>query len=56
MNKNGPIIIIEDDLDDQDTTRMYRVPREMGILKMVPYTEGISTSEIRRRLQRGNQT
>ena len=40
------VVVHGDDLDDQATTLMYRVPREMGILRTVPYTRGISTSEI----------
>jgi hypothetical protein len=30
---------------------MYAVPAALGILKTVPYTAGISTTEIRRRLR-----
>jgi hypothetical protein len=31
---------------------MYGDPAEMGILRTVPYTPGISTSELRERLAR----
>ena len=39
----------EDQLDD-----IYNVPREMGILRTVPYTKGISTTEIIRRILERN--
>jgi len=47
------LVVHGDDLGEQDTALMYRVPRELGILRMVPYTRGISSSEIRRRLYEG---
>ena len=39
----------EDQLDD-----IYNLPREMGILRTVPYTKGISTTEIIRRILERN--
>jgi cytidyltransferase-like protein len=44
------LVVHGDDLDDAARTTMYRVPDEMGILRIVPYTQGISTSDILRRL------
>jgi choline-phosphate cytidylyltransferase len=41
--------------DDFDATAMatfYPVPLEMGILRAVPYTPGISTSDIMARIER----
>lgn len=32
--------------DDDEQAEFYRVPREMGIMKYVPYTKGISTTNI----------
>jgi len=46
-------VVHGDDLDEQATDLMYRVPRQLGILRTIPYTEGVSSSDIRRRLQRG---
>jgi hypothetical protein len=31
---------------------MYGVPRDLGILRLVPYTQGISTSDIIERIRR----
>jgi cytidyltransferase-like protein len=40
-----------DDLDPEQSEMMYAVPAAMGILRTVPYTAGISTSEILSRLR-----
>jgi cytidyltransferase-like protein len=45
------LVVHGDDLDEQATTLMYRVPRELGILRTIPYTEGISSSDILARLR-----
>lgn len=45
------LVVHGDDLDNEAMMSMYRVPEAMGILRTVPYTPGISTSEILRRLQ-----
>jgi cytidyltransferase-like protein len=45
------LVVHGDDLDEHATTLMYRIPRELGILRTIPYTKGISSSEILRRLQ-----
>ena len=47
------LVVHGNDLDEQATDLMYRVPRQLGILRTIPYTEGVSSSDIRRRLQRG---
>ena len=44
-----------DDFADETLERMYRVPLELGMLRTVPYTSGISTSEILSRVQRRNR-
>ena len=44
------VVVHGDDLDRDETTSMYEIPAAMGILRTVPYTAGISTSEILRRL------
>jgi len=46
------LVVHGDDFDHERLMRMYGEPAEMGILRTVPYTPGISTSEIRRRLAR----
>ena len=45
------IVVHGDDIDDEATERMYAVPAALGILRTVPYTASISTSEILRRLR-----
>lgn len=45
------LVVHGDDLDEEETVRMYRVPLQLGILRTVPYTSGISTSEVLRRLR-----
>lgn len=45
------LVVHGDDLDDGDTRLMYAAPAAMGILRTVPYTRGISTSQILRRLR-----
>lgn len=45
------LVVHGDDLDEGATTLMYRIPRELGILRTIPYTEGISSRDILRRLQ-----
>jgi cytidyltransferase-like protein len=44
------LVVHGDDFNEEMTDYFYRVPREMGIFRTVPYTRGISTSEILRRL------
>jgi glycerol-3-phosphate cytidylyltransferase-like family protein len=46
------LVVHGDDLDDEETASMYEVPAAMGILRTVPYTAGISTSELLQRLER----
>jgi len=45
------LVVHGDDIDAEATQRMYSVPAARGILRTVPYTAGISTSEILRRLR-----
>ena len=42
-----------DDYTQEQLERVYKVPIEMGILRTVPYTQGISTTEIIRRIKDG---
>jgi glycerol-3-phosphate cytidylyltransferase len=44
------LVVHGDDIDGEETARMYETPAAMGILRTVPYTAGISTSELLRRL------
>ena len=44
------LVVHGDDFDESLTDYFYRVPRELWIFRTVPYTKGISTSEILRRL------
>jgi cytidyltransferase-like protein len=47
------LVVHGDDLDQEQLMRMYRVPQELGILRTIPHTPGISTTEILRRIERG---
>ena len=46
------LVVHGDDFDPEAMTRLYRVPMDRGILRSVPYTQGISTSEILQRIER----
>ncbi len=45
------VVVHGDDFSDQQLDYFYKVPIDMGIFRTVPYTRGISTSEIIRRCQ-----
>jgi cytidyltransferase-like protein len=45
------LVVHGDDLSAENMQRMFGVPREMGILRLIPYTPSISTSDIMRRLE-----
>ncbi|MCH8938350.1 MAG: adenylyltransferase/cytidyltransferase family protein [Gemmatimonadetes bacterium] len=47
-------VVHADDLDEDELDRLYRAPREMGIFRTVPYTHGISTTEIIERIKRSD--
>ena len=44
------LVVHGDDLSPDQLEYFYKVPMEMGIFRTVPYTHGISTSEIIRRI------
>lgn len=46
------LVVHGDDFDRERLLRMYGDPADMGILRTVPYTPGISTTEILERLAR----
>ncbi|NGX50861.1 MAG: Glycerol-3-phosphate cytidylyltransferase [Chlamydiae bacterium] len=46
------LVIHGDDYDKEKVKEQYGVPIKMGKFKSVPYTEGISTSDIIKRIQR----
>jgi cytidyltransferase-like protein len=46
------LVVHGDDLDEETLSLMYAVPRDLGILRLVPYTAGISTSDIVDRVRR----
>jgi cytidyltransferase-like protein len=46
------LVVHGDDLDEEALMLMYRVPHELGILRLVPYTPGISTSDLIERVRR----
>ena len=41
-----------DDADEESLAIWYGVPRELGILRQIPYTRGISTSDLVERIGR----
>ena len=43
------LVVHGDDYSQEDLEAIYKVPIQMGILRTVPYTPGISTTEIIRR-------
>ena len=43
------LVVHGDDYSDEKQRNMYKVPIERGIFRTVPYTKGISTTEIIRR-------
>jgi ethanolamine-phosphate cytidylyltransferase/choline-phosphate cytidylyltransferase len=46
------LVVHGDDLDEKTLAEMYGVPRDLGILRIVPYANGISTTEIMDRVRR----
>jgi cytidyltransferase-like protein len=51
------LVVHGDDFSLEQREYFYKIPMEMGILRTVPYTKGISTTEIiRRMLERSNES
>ncbi len=50
------LVVHGDDLDDETLGTMYGIPRDLGILELVPYANGISTTEIMERVRRRSFT
>jgi glycerol-3-phosphate cytidylyltransferase len=46
------LVVHGDDLDDEMLGTMYGIPRDLGILQIIPYANGISTTEIMERVRR----
>ena len=46
---NIDLVVHGDDMAEEQLRALYDVPMEMGILRTVPYTKSISTTEIIRR-------
>lgn len=46
------LVVHGDDLDDETLGMMYGDPRDMGILTIVPYANGISSTAIFERVRR----
>jgi len=45
------LVVHGDDLCDESMRAMYDVPRQLGVLRIVPYTNGVSTSQIIARIR-----
>jgi len=46
------LVVHGDDLDEESLGMMYGIPRDMGILQLVPYANGVSSTEIMERVRR----
>jgi cytidyltransferase-like protein len=46
------LVVHGDDLSEESIEMMYGVPRDLGILQLVPYANGVSTTEIMDRVRR----
>lgn len=46
------LVLHGDDFTEEELARFYGVPIRLGIFRTVPYTTGISTGDIARRVQR----
>ncbi len=46
------VVVHGDDLDEDALEMMYRDPRDMGILTLVPYANGVSSAAIMERVRR----
>jgi cytidyltransferase-like protein len=46
-------VVHGDDVSDE-VKRQHKIPHELGMVKYVPYTDGISTTEIIKRIKNGN--
>ena len=44
------LVVHGDDFSQDQIKDFYKVPTEMGIFRIVPYTKGVSTTEIIRRV------
>ena len=49
---NIHLVVHGDDYSEEQLAFVFKVPIEMGIFRTVPYTQGISTSEIIRRCKK----
>jgi len=46
--------VVHGDDVNEEVKRQHKIPYELGMVKYVPYTEGISTTEIIERIKNGN--
>lgn len=46
------LVVHGDDFNPELLERLYRVPMEMGIFRTVPYTPGVSTSDLLARMRK----
>ncbi len=46
------LVVHGNDLDEKTLGMMYGIPRDLGILELVPYANGVSTTEIMERVRR----
>jgi ethanolamine-phosphate cytidylyltransferase/choline-phosphate cytidylyltransferase len=50
------LVVHGDDLDEETLGMMYGDPRDLGILEIIPYANGISTTDIMERVRRQSFT
>lgn len=46
------LVVHGDDLDEESLGVRYGIPRDLGILQLVPYANGVTTTEIMERVRR----
>jgi len=50
------LVVHGDDLDEESLGVRYGVPRDLGIFRLVPYANGVTTAEIMERVRRRSFT
>jgi cytidyltransferase-like protein len=50
------LVVHGDDLDDETLDLMYSIPQDLGILRLIPYANGVSTTQIMERVRRQSFT
>ena len=54
INKYDISYVVHGDDVSDEVKRQHKIPYDLGMVKYVPYTEGISTTDIIQRIKNGN--